>query len=88
MLPVVLAFAALVAVGAARLGAAVVGEHRAQVAADAAALAGVSGGEVAARDLAVANGALLLSFERVGPDVVVVVERGGSTATARASNGP
>ena len=88
MLPVVLVLAALVAVGAARLGAAVIGEHRAQVAADAAALAGVRGGSAAAGSLAVANGARLVSFERDGADIVVVVERDGATAVARASDGP
>lgn len=88
MLPVVLVLAALVAVGTARLGVAVVAEHRAQVAADAAALAGVRGGEVAAADLAMANGARLVSFERSGNDVVVVVARGEANATARASDGP
>lgn len=88
MLPVALVLAALVAVGAARLGAAVIAEHRAQVAADAAALAGVRGGQVAAAELAIANGARLLSFARVGADVVVVVARGEASATARASDGP
>jgi hypothetical protein len=88
MLPLVLVLGALVAVGAARLGVAVIGEHRAQVAADAAALAGVGGGERAATELAAANGARLVSFERDGADVVVVVSRGDSTATARASDGP
>lgn len=88
MLPIVVVVAALVAIGTARLGAAIVGEQRAQVAADAAALAGVSGGQTAAAALAAANGARLVSFRREGADVIVVVERGESTATARASDGP
>ena len=88
MLPIVVVLAALVAIGAARLGVALIGEQRAQAAADAAALAGVRGGEAAAAELAAANGGRLVSFRREGSDVIVVVERGASDATARASDGP
>ena len=86
-LPLVLAVAALVVVlmmGLARFGARVIAHEQAQVAADAAALAGVDGGEVAAKRFAVANGAVLVSFTRDATSVLVVVEVAGERATARA----
>lgn len=77
-------FAALSCLGLARLGAAAAGSARSQAAADAAALAGATDGEAAARRLAEANDATLVAFRTVGDDVEVTVERGGDTATARA----
>ena len=65
-----------------------VARQRAQNAADAAALAGVTGGRLAAVDLAVANGATLLSWERSGRAVTVRVEVDGRAATARATDAP
>ncbi|MCB0968563.1 MAG: hypothetical protein KDB37_17155 [Ilumatobacter sp.] len=62
--------------------------QRAQHAADAAALAGVSGGRSAASTLASANGGALVSFTERGDDVVVVVRVGDHDATARATDGP
>lgn len=67
---------------------AIVDRQRAQNAADAAALAGVTGGSAAASDLAAANGAELVSWRRSGRDVVVVVAVDGREATARATDAP
>ena len=61
---------------------------RARSAADAAALASVEGGPAAASELAAANGATLVSWARVGSDVVVEVRIGDATARARATNVP
>jgi Flp pilus assembly protein TadG len=63
---------------------------RAQTAADAAALASLDGGAVAAHDFAARHGATVVSWSR-GPgddEVTVRVRLGDSTATARASNAP
>lgn len=67
--------------------------QRAMAAADAAALAGVTGGRSAASALATANGAVLVAWdERAGPDaavtVTVTVAVDGRQATARATDGP
>ena len=62
--------------------------QRAGVAADAAALAGTTGGRSAAARLAALNGGELLSFVEDGDDVTVVVVVGRHRATARASDGP
>lgn len=80
---VVVAGLALVALGIA--GRRTVDAARARTAADAAALAGVVDGEVGARRLAAANGGVLVSFTRIGPDVVVRVAVGAARATARAT---
>lgn len=82
--------AAMVAVAAVALVAlvpaarAVADRARARTAADAAALAGAVEGEQAARDLAGANGATLVDFQRDGDEVVVRVEVGDVDAYARA----
>jgi hypothetical protein len=57
---------------------------RAHTAADAAALAGAADGEAAARSLAQANGARLVSYKVDGTEVEVVVAIRTSTARARA----
>lgn len=88
LMAVVVVSAALVAVGLAQAGAVVVDRQRAQTAADAAALAGLSGGRVAAQQLAASNGAALLSYDQHGFDVTVVVRVGQVSARARASDGP
>jgi len=82
------AAAALLAVGLAIAGGTVVGRSRAQAAADAAALAGVSGGRSAAAALAAANGGSLVAFRELGDDVVVQVVVDGVSASARATDGP
>ena len=82
----VLIVVCMVAVG--RFGTRVVGIEQAQVAADAAALAGVDGGREAAAALAAANDGALVAFQVVGDDVLVTVVVGGVRATARASRAP
>ena len=61
---------------------------RAQHAADAAALAGVTGGNSAASSLAGANDATLVAWSRSGYEVTVTVRVGEQQATARATNEP
>lgn len=68
-----------------RLGEAAVQRARARTAADAAALAGAAEGEAAAREVAAANGADLVSFEWIGADARVVVRFRSAGATARAA---
>jgi hypothetical protein len=62
--------------------------EQAQVAADAAALAGCTGGRGAAARLASDNGGELVSFVTVDEVVQVVVRFGGVSATARATRAP
>lgn len=57
----------------------------ARTAADAAALAGAAEGEEAAREVAAANGARLVSWQAAGLDVWVVVTLGDARAEAKAS---
>lgn len=65
---------------------------RARTAADAAAIAGVSGGRPGAERLAGANGATVVEFARssseAGVTVTIIVRVGDATSTARASNAP
>lgn len=87
----VLALVAVMAtamVAAGRFGAHTVRIEQAQVAADAAALAGVVGGRPAAADLARRNGGVLVAFSSSGDDVIVSVAVGEATATARATRAP
>lgn len=63
-------------------------QQRARTAADAAALAGVTGGRPGSARLAAANGATLVTWRLVGDDVIVTVELGDHRATARATDGP
>lgn len=73
-----------------------VDHQRARSAADAAALAGATGGRTAAAAMASANGAELVGWEEstvasalgTGTEVVVVVVVGGRRASARATNVP
>lgn len=68
----------------ARLGEAATTRARAQAAADAAALAGAAEGREAARQVAAANGARLVSYVELGADAQVMVELGPAQAQARA----
>jgi hypothetical protein len=70
-----------------RASALLVSEAKARTAADAAALAGVSGGRTAATEMAAANGGKLLRFD-VAADgsVTVEVAVGSATSSARAGN--
>jgi hypothetical protein len=88
LVAVVIVLAGSMALAVAELGVAAAQRSRAQISADAAALAGVSGGRSAAARLARANGAHLVSFERSGWVVTVVVDVGDARATASATNGP
>jgi hypothetical protein len=65
-----------------------VDHQRAQNAADAAALAGVTGGRSASAELASANGATLVSWSRAGHAVTVTVVLDGQEAVARATDEP
>jgi Flp pilus assembly protein TadG len=62
--------------------------QQAQSAADAAALAGVTGGRGASADLAAANGGVLTLWSRTGYQVTVTVRFGDHDATARATDEP
>jgi len=85
---VAVAFTVAAGTGLARLSRDLIDVARARSAADAAALASVEGGRAAADELAVTNGATLVSWEQVGSDVVVEVRVGDAVATARATNVP
>jgi hypothetical protein len=78
------AVAMLAALLLADLGRAAGDRARARTAADVAALGGAAEGERVARDLARANGAVLVRFTRVGDAVEVTVRVGEARATARA----
>ena len=67
-----------------RLGEAAVARASARTAADASALAGAAEGEPAAREVAAANGATVLSYEVLGPDTRVRVQLGPAEAVGRA----
>lgn len=87
----VMAIAGAAVVATARFGVAVHDAARARTAADAAALAGAVHGRVGASALAVANGGVLVRFERAtndpGADIVVEVRVGAARAAARATAG-
>lgn len=80
---VVLVGGACFAIG--RLGEVAVRSARAQLAADAAALAGAGGGEGEARSLASANGADVVRWSPDGDEVEVAVRIGDIAAVARAA---
>ena len=87
----VLAVVALVVVlmaATAQFAGRVVTREQAQIAADAAALAGTAGGRAAAAELAAANGGVLVSFAMVGDVVQAEVRVGDAIATARATRAP
>jgi hypothetical protein len=84
----VIVIAALAALGAAELGTQVIHRSRARAAADAAALAGVSGGRALAARFAAANGATLISYSSDGHQVTVVVQVVDERAAASASDQP
>jgi hypothetical protein len=65
-----------------------INRQRAQTAADAAALAGVHGGQSASAQLATANGATLVAWSKDGRSVTVTVATGEATAIARATDEP
>jgi shikimate kinase len=65
-----------------------VDRQRARSAADAAALAGVSGGRPAAAAIAEANGAALVAWSQTGDEVLVTVMVGDQRVAARATDAP
>jgi hypothetical protein len=67
---------------------ALIDRARAENAADAAALAGVTGGEAASNAIAAANNATLVAWSRSGFDVTVTVQVGEQEASARATDEP
>ena len=67
---------------------ALIDHARAQNAADAAALAGVTGGVAASSAIAAANDATVVAWSRSGHDVTVTVQVGEQQATARATDEP
>lgn len=83
-LALLVVLATLAVVGTAQLAKRAVTSHRAQLAADAAALAGVQAGAQAAAAAAGHNGSSLTSFVVDGDDVVVTVQLDGHEAHARA----
>ena len=88
LLLVVVAMAALAVVAVGQFGRRLVDRGRAQIAADAAALAATTGGRLAAAHLASGNGAVLVSYVEAHGAVTVVVEIDGQRAAARATDGP
>jgi hypothetical protein len=88
LLLVVVVMAALAVVAVGQFGLRLVDRGRAQIAADAAALAATTGGRSAAARLAAGNGAVLTSYIEEGGAVTVAVQVDGQQATARATNGP
>ena len=88
LLLVVVAMAALAVVAVGQFGQRLVVHGRAQIAADAAALAATSGGRPAAARLAARNGAVLTSYSEAGGAVTVIVQIDGQEAVARATDGP
>ena len=83
---VVVTVVLMVAVG--HFSARLVDQQQAQLAADAAALAGVVGGRDAAERLAAANDGVLTDFVVAGYEVVVEVRVGNEWAKARATRAP
>ena len=88
LLLVVVALVVVLMAATAQFAGRVVTRQQAQIAADAAALAGTVGGQAAAVELAGANGGELVSFTVLDDVVRVVVRVGVATATARATRAP
>jgi Tfp pilus assembly protein PilV len=80
----VVALVVVVLLGLVPLAQAVQERAAARTAADAVALAGAAGGEAAARAVAEANGAEVISWRSEGLDVWVVVVLGDARAEAKA----
>ena len=88
LLLAVVALVVVLMAATAQFAGRVVTREQAQIAADAAALAGTAGGRSAAVELASANGGVLVSFTVVGDAVQVVVRVDDAIATARATRAP
>ena len=88
LLLAVVALMVVCAAATAHFAARVVQHEQAQVAADSAALAGLTGGRDSAAQVARANDAVLVSFSMLDDEVQVVVRVGDASATARATRAP
>lgn len=88
LLLAVIVVAVVCAVAMGHFTARLVDKQQAQLAADAAALAGVVGGREAAERLAVANNGVLTEFVVNGSEVIVEVQVGDESARARATRAP
>ena len=88
LLAVVAVLVVTMSVAVAAMGRTTIDRTRAQTAADAAALAGLSGGPSAAADLAARHGAVVVELSVAGDVVTVTVMLGDVTATARATDAP
>lgn len=90
MLTAVAVLTAVIVLAAARLGGSVVDRTRAQTAADAVALAGVTHGRAMAERIAAEHDAVIVTWRANGPpaaiEVVVDVRYDGQRASARATN--
>jgi hypothetical protein len=84
LVALVIVFAMVLAVAVVKLAVDATERAQAENTADAVALAGAAGDETAARSVAIANEATLLSFTREGDVVLVEVQRHGHRAAARA----
>jgi len=84
----VVVIAVVLAVAMGRFSARLVDQQHAQLAADAAALAGVVGGREAAERLAAANDGVLTVFIVSGDEVFVEVRVADESAQARATRAP
>lgn len=84
LMAVALVLFGLVALGLVRLAVTVTHRSAAQAAADATALAGAVDGADAAREVAEANDAQVVTYIDDGGEVQVTIERRGVRATARA----
>jgi predicted RND superfamily exporter protein len=82
------AFTAAVTLALLPVLTALIDHARAQNAADAAALAGVTGGAAASSAIAASNDATVVAWSRSGHDVTVTVQVGEQQATARATDEP
>lgn len=80
--------AVVLAAASARFGARLADQRQAQLAADAAALAGVVDGRDAAEQLAIINGGVLIEYAASGEEVLVKVRVGNESARARATRAP
>lgn len=85
---VALALTFAIATSLVRFVTGLIDRQHAQSAADAAALAGVGGGQAAAAGLAAANGAALVGWSVDGHQVTVRVQVGDHVAVARATDEP
>lgn len=85
---ITLALGAAAALAVVPVAGALIDRQQAHSAADAAALAGVTGGQAASAQVAAANGAALVAWAQDGPAVTVTVRVGDQQVTARATDGP